>query len=125
SQALAFYSSQLGDCIRNPRGSRLNEPKPEFRELRGEAGAHHRGKRVHDRETSVPFMTGKRVAGVDAQWQVERTGLLVNWKEVRIGDIPVEIESSLEDAAGAVLFCPTQLLDSLVGTKQRQHSRPT
>src|SRR5262245_30794402 len=125
SQALAFYRSQLGDCIRNPRGSRLDESKPEFRKLRRKAGAHHRGKGVHDRETSVPFMAGKRVAGVDAQWQVERTGLLINWKKVRVGDIPVEVESSLEDAARAVLFRPPQLLDGLVWTKQRQHSRPT
>src|SRR5262249_51068887 len=125
SEALAFYRSQLGDCIRNRRGSRLDKAKAEFRELRRKARAHHRGKGVHDGETSVPFMIGKRVAGVDAQWQVERTGLLVNWKEVRVGDIPVEVASSLEDAAGAMLFRPTELLDSRVGTKQRQHSRPS
>ena len=50
--------------------------------------------------------------------------ILVNRKKVRVGDLPVEIESTLEDAAGAVLFRPTQLFDGFVGTKQRQHRRP-
>ena len=65
------------------------------------------------------------MAGVDAQRQIERTGFLVNWKKVRVGDLPVEVEAALEDTTGAVLFCPTQLLDGLVGTEQRQHSRPS
>ena len=59
------------------------------------------------------------MAGVDAQWQVERAGFFVNWKKMRVGDIPVEIEAALEDAAGAVRFRPTQLLNRLVRLKQR------
>src|SRR4030095_11246164 len=123
-QRLAFYRSQLGDRIGNPRGPRFDEPKPTFREFLQKTGAHQFGGGVHDQEPPVPFVPRQRMAGVNAERQVERAGFLVNWKKVRVGDLPVEVESALEDAADSVLFRPTQRLDSLIGPKQRQYSRP-
>ena len=64
------------------------------------------------------------MAGVDAQRQVEGAGFFVDREEVRVGDIPVEVEAALEDAAGAVLLRPAQLVHRLFGLKQRQHGRP-
>src|SRR4030095_11188629 len=66
AQRLAFYRSQLGDRIGNPRGPRLDEPKPKFRELLRKTGAHEFSEGVHDGKAPVPFVRRKRMAGVNA-----------------------------------------------------------
>src|SRR5439155_7394590 len=103
------------DRIGNPGGSRFDEPKSKFREFLCKTAAHQVGEGVHDGKAPVPFVARQRMAGVDAQRQVECAGFLVNRKKVRVGNLPVKVEAALEDAAGAVLFRPAQLLDSLVG----------
>ncbi len=62
---------------------------------------------------------------MDAKRQVERTRFLIDREKVWIGYLSIEVESALENTAGAVLFRPAQFLDGFVGTKQRQHRGPS
>src|SRR5262245_38748001 len=70
-------------------------------------------------------MAGQGMSGVDAQRQIERTGLFVNRKKMRIGDVAVEIETALEDSAGAVLLGPAKLLDGFLRPEEGQYGGPT